>query len=267
MIKKMMMAKVAEIEDTEYQVRGVEDVEDMDDLKSSIRNLGMLQPIVCVDSGERMQVVAGHRRYKAAKELGLDEVPVSVVYRDKEKTWAMSLSENFVRADLTPVEQAAAMKDLIDGGVYDIRELARLMRRTTRWIEEQIDLVDWPADVQLAVHLGQMSVSAAKNLAEIEDDAARGYLVKYAVENGATARITAAWLQAHRAGSMAESVEGVEPKGKVSPAAPIEPHCPCCICGQVIKMINLSYLPICADCNDQVIAAVRDNLRSGRVDS
>jgi len=263
MSQEMKMVKIDEIEDKEYQVRSGNDDAAMEDLKSSIRNLGVLQPILCKCDNERFTVVAGHRRYQAAVEIGLEMVPIIIMAGIDEKCWAATISENFIRNDLTPVEQAAAIKDVIDNEVYTKEGLARIMHRSPGWVADQISMCDWPNDVLKSIHDGKISVSAAKNLAKIEDQVAREHLLHYAVENGATARITVAWLQAHQAGAEMQNLEQIEPNGQDITASHIEPHAPCCICGDLLKMINLSYLPICANCNDQVITAVKRELRGG----
>lgn len=236
------------IEAGEYAQRVDSEDEGIGELAASIRRLGLLVPIVVLRHGDTFVLVAGHRRVMAAKDAGLKVVPAVVRESGGSEAKEVSFAENLFRKDLSPVELAAAITDAYQTETLTIDQLAEGLHRSAHWVQAQISLVSWPADVLEAIHNGKLSVAAASNLALVHDDIYRGFLVRQAVENGATARATAAWLQAWR--SMAPPEEAVtrEPVPAGERATPAVPQAPCIVCGNVFRTDELSHVPVCVRC-------------------
>jgi len=228
--------------------------EAINDLTSSISRIGIQCPLVVTKDGDFFHVVFGHRRYRAAQLAGLKVVPCIVRTVDESQVKEISFAENFFRADLSAVEQASAIKDVLDIGALTIEQIAAGFHRTAYWVTRQLDLLQWPGDVLGAIHTGHISVAAGSNLALITDDVYRDFLVKNAVENGATARTTAAWLQAWRAMVPPQQAVSQEPEAGHSSPPPAVPQAPCMICSNVFRSDELSHIPVCVTC----IRAVRE---------
>jgi ParB family chromosome partitioning protein len=256
-IKNLMMIPIEQISGGEYEVRAKDEDENFKELLISIKENGILQPIICIPDLDGFKVLAGHRRLRAAKILEIEKVPVAVVDDKGQDSWSVALDENLCRLDMSPMEIAAAAADMIEYGVKTKEEVAKIFRKTTSWVGERIMMLEWPGEIQQAVHHKKIAVSAAKNLALIEDELQRQTLLDFAVESGATARTTAAWLQAYRAGASLREPEKIEPTPGRPGQQTIEPHTPCVICDKMMRMIELSYLPICGDCQDLVLKAIR----------
>ena len=233
--------------------------EDLDSLVASIGRVGMLVPIVAVRKKDGFVVVAGHRRLRAAVRLGMRTVPVIVQEMEAAKRAEVSFAENMFRKDLSPLELGCAVKDCLDNKIMTVEELVGGLHRTAEWIRRMVAMLDWPEEVLQAIHIGSMSISAAHNLAMVDDDTYRAFLVKNAVEQGATARTTAAWLQAYRAMQPAELAVTAEPGPGGSPPQPMVPQAPCLCCGDVFRTDELSHVPVCARC----IQAIRSIGQSG----
>lgn len=247
------MAEIIEVEiskiDTGFHKQRMEvDDEAINDLTCSIRRIGMLVPLVARLDGDRYVLIAGHRRLRAAELCGLDKVPVLLRETGVEDGAEVAFAENFFRADLSAVEQACAIKDVIDTGALTIDQVAVGFHRTPDWVRRQLSILDWPDDVLDALHSGRISVSAASNIALITEDTYRSFLVKNAVENGATARTTAAWLQAFRAMAPVDAALNAEPVAQGSPSTPAVPQAPCICCGNVFRTDELSHVPVCVGC-------------------
>ncbi|MBA7494518.1 Nucleoid occlusion protein [subsurface metagenome] len=239
---------VKDIKVGDHALRASEDDEGIDELAASIRRVGVLVPLVCRDESGVLCLVAGHRRLKAAERVGLEAVPVVVGDYSDAKAKEVSFAENMFRADLTAVEIAAGMKDVLENGVMEIDELAKAVHRSTNWVGRMIALLAWPADVLAAIHAGWLSVSAANNLALITDDVYRDFLLRNAFDSGATARTTAAWLQAWRSFQPPEAALQTEPGTAGSPPQPAVPQAPCICCGNVFRTDELSHVPACVSC-------------------
>ncbi|MBA7552387.1 Stage 0 sporulation protein J [subsurface metagenome] len=238
----------------EHRTRLEGDDSGVEELAASIRRIGLINPLVVQREGESYILVAGHRRLAAVRILGDERVRCIIRADSAVKVKEVALAENLFRLDLSPVEQACAIKDILEKGVMTVPEIARAMHRSENWVGRQIAMLAWPEDVLQIIHAGQLSVSAAANIALVEEDTYREFLLRNAVESGATARTTAAWLQAWRAAQPQEEAVHAEPVPPGVSTTPAVPQAPCLCCATVYRMDQLSHVPICPGC----IRLIRD---------
>lgn len=236
-----------------YAVRSGIEGQAFDELVSSVRRDGVLQPILVEREGDRFVVVAGHRRTAAARAVGLVEIPAVVVSGGEEIGWRGSFAENMYRADLSPVEEAAALRDCLEGGDLDVDGVAAVLGRSRAWVDGRLAILEWPEDVQMAVHAGSLSVGGAAQLAGIADGVYRAQLIEFARVNGASVRTCAAWRQAYEMGRLDRPGDIEVPEGSGSRVAAAVPYTPCVICGGQHKMAELSWLPVCGDCDGWIL--------------
>ena len=206
------MIPTVEINDQEYRMRATEDTPELDLLVESVGRLGILVPILVKPGLEGYVVIAGHRRLIAASVNRMPEVPCQVISEGDAAGWGGAFAENMCRADLTPVEEAAAICDALKGEDIGETEVAAMVHRSVDWVRERVTMLEWPREILEAVHAGQIAVSAARNLARIGDEAHRKALLDFAVEGGVTARVTAAWLQSWQAGQSLADPAAIEPE-------------------------------------------------------
>ena len=247
---------VSSIVTGEYALRLEAEDEAIDELAASIRRVGIIVPLVVAAEGDCFHLIAGHRRFAAARRIGLSKVPCCVREAGGAAGVEVSFAENFFRLDLSPVELAAGIKDVLTKGIMDVQALAKAMHRSAHWVNAQVALLSWPEDVLAAIHSGWLSVSAASNLALITEDEYRAFLLRNAADSGATARTTAAWLQAFRSMQPPEAAVVAEPVSGESRSTPMVPQAPCLGCGQVHRSDELSHVPMCGPC----IQAIREAL-------
>lgn len=253
-MRKIVEIPVEKIRAGEHVLRMSAEDETLFSLAASIRRIGVLVPLVVRKCDDGFDLVAGHRRLAAAVQVGLSSVPCIVGEYDQAQTSEVSLAENLFRQDLSPIEVAAGVKDIIDQGIMDVPAVAAALHYSEHWVARQIAILDWPADILEVVHNGKISVSAASNLALVNDDVYRDFLLRQAVESGATARTTAAWLQAYRSMAPASTAVTAEPVPPGERQTPMVPQAPCICCSQVFRTDELSHVPVCAGC----IRAIRD---------
>lgn len=255
--RELKNVAVIEINEDDYKMRESIGGEAFDELVSSVMRDGLLVPILLRPVDDGYTIVAGHRRFAAVSKLGWHFIPAQILGKDEEIGWGGAFAENMFRQDLTPLEEAAAVQDCIENGTYNIDTLSRALGRSVGWVESRLAMMKWPDDVLAVVHAGSLSVSAARNLAGIDDETHRSMLVEYAVSNGATARTTAAWLQSFEAGKMCSDPGEVQPLSANSVLPPIEPYTPCVMCSRKFKMVELRYTPICSDCSPLLVDLAR----------
>ncbi len=250
---------ISRIKVGEHAQRIDEEDPDVQALAASIRRVGLINPLVVVKQGDELVLLAGHRRIAACRLAGLGAVPCFVRDTKPDADAEISFAENFFRKDLSPVELAGALKDCLLKKTMTVEELAAGFNRSEHWVQSMIAIADWPPDVLAALHEKAISVSAASNLALVTDERYRNFLLCNAAEQGATARTTAAWLQAWRAMQPAEEAVTASPVALGAPQAPMVPQAPCLCCSQLFKVNEMSHVPVCGACV-QLLRTVGSNV-------
>ena len=153
-----------------FQPRKNFDKEKMEELKGSIKKHGIIQPIVVRKMANGYEIVAGERRLKAAKEIGLKKIPAIIKSFNNEKSLEISLVENIQREDLNPVEQANAFKRLTDEFNLTQQELAEVTGKSRALVTNTIRLLKLNPEIQKNISEGKISFGHAKLLLSIEDE-------------------------------------------------------------------------------------------------
>ena len=144
--------------------------EKMEELKESIKKHGIIQPIIVRKMANGYEIVAGERRLKAAKEIGLKKIPAIIKNFNNEKSLEIALVENIQREDLNPVEQANAFKRLIDEFNLTQQELAEATGKSRALVANTIRLLKLNPEIQKNISEGKISFGHAKLLLSIEDE-------------------------------------------------------------------------------------------------
>ncbi len=160
----IQMLAVASIEPHPHQPRRHFDEEALAELAASIASRGLIQPIVVRPQGERYQIVAGERRWRAAQKAQLHEVPVIIRDFSESETLEVAILENIQRLDLNAVEEAEAYKRLIDEFGHTQEELGRLVHKSRSHVANLLRLLDLPERVRVLVADGQLSMGHARAL-------------------------------------------------------------------------------------------------------
>jgi ParB family chromosome partitioning protein len=173
------------------QPRTVFDEESLEELKISIEEVGFLQPIVVREIGpQKYELVMGERRWRAAQALGRDVIPAIVRDTRDDAMLRDALLENIHRADLNPLEEAAAYQQLLDEFGATHEELARRIGRSRPQISNTIRLLNLPSAVQRRVAAGVLSAGHARALLSLEDLDQQETLAQRIVAEGISVRAT-----------------------------------------------------------------------------
>lgn len=170
------------------QPRTVFDEDALAELVFSIREVGLLQPIVVRPSGDGYELIAGERRLRAAREAGLDLIPAIVRTTDDDAMLRDALLENLHRANLNAIEEAAAYQQLLSDFGCTQDELARRIGRSRPQVTNTIRLLRLPPDIQLRVAAGVLSAGHARALLSLDDPAAMEALAARIVAEGLSVR-------------------------------------------------------------------------------
>jgi ParB family chromosome partitioning protein len=211
---------VAKIKQNPYQPRKAFDPDELGRLSESIKNHGILQPLVVRKVGDEFQLIAGERRLRAAQAAGLGEVPVHVVAFDDRQVFEAALVENIQRSDLNAIEKARGFKEYLDKfGITQEQLAAKLgLDRTT--VSNLLGLLNLVQEVQDAVRNAQISMGHAKILKGIADPARQVELCKETIMKGHSVHALEAIAKEQKAQATAEK----EPTGEAKPAAEKTAH-------------------------------------------
>jgi ParB/RepB/Spo0J family partition protein len=232
----------------DHEVRGAEDDPELASLAANIAENGLLEPLIVEDREGVLHLVAGHRRWSACNLARIPVVNVVVRKGSVQEMKRISWAENFHRKDLSAVQQARAIADVVADGTITIAEVAATFRRSVEWVKDQLEILSWPEDVQAAVHSRKLNVSAASNLAQIADPTYRAFLLQTAVNDGATARTTAGWLQGWQAQLPAGQVVLQEAPAGPPGAGPVLPLSLCLGCRGEFSPAGLCPVFVCPTC-------------------
>lgn len=158
------------IDNNSEQPRKKFDEDKLRELASSIEQHGVVQPIIVRKNGERYAIIAGERRFRAARMAGLNEVPVIVREMDEQEVLEVALIENLQREDLNPIEEAAAIRALMDEHDLTQEDVASRLGKSRPAIANTLRLLALPEKVQGLLLDGALQAGHARVLASIPDD-------------------------------------------------------------------------------------------------
>lgn len=166
---KLMEVDISDIIPNEAQPRKNFDKDELYDLSQSIRKYGIIQPLLLKKKEDKYEIIAGERRYRAAKDAGLSKVPAIVKDVSDEISSRIAIIENIQRKDLNPVEEAMSYKHLLDSQDLTQKELADEIGKSRQYIGNTIRLLKLDPRVLKLLEEEKISTSHGKNLLSIKD--------------------------------------------------------------------------------------------------
>ena len=168
--KEVIKISLNSIIPNRFQPRISFDEEALNELASSIKTYGILQPLILRPLGDKYEIIAGERRYKAATIAGLSEVPAILVNLDDQTSAELAIIENIQRKDLTAIEEAKSYKKLLDLGNYTQEQLAAKMGKNQSTIANKLRLLTLLPETQDALMNNSISERHARSLLQLKDE-------------------------------------------------------------------------------------------------
>ncbi len=163
---------VSDLIPNKFQPRKIFDEENLNELSNSIKERGILQPIIVRKSNGdsfKYEIIAGERRWLAAQKIGLHDVPVVIIEADDLKSLEFAIVENVQRHDLNPLEEAQGYKKLIDEFAYDQEKVSKFIGKSRSYITNSLRLLSLPSEVIKLIEAQQLSAGHAKILVGLEN--------------------------------------------------------------------------------------------------
>ena len=181
---------IEKVKPNKGQPRKTFDPDQLAELADSIRQNGILQPLLVRKKGSFYEIVAGERRYQAAQLAGLKEVPVIIREISDEDVFKLALIENLQRSDLSPLEEARGYRQLISEKDLTQEELAKILSKSRSAITNTLRLLDLPVEVQDLVEQGLLTAGHARAILAVPSEDGRIRLAQKVAEEHLSVRQT-----------------------------------------------------------------------------
>lgn len=245
--EQSIIINIGLVERPDPPVRDHFDEVELGRLVSSIRDEGILVPLLVRPKGDKFEVVDGDRRLKAAWEAGLREIPVLVRDLDDSQTHIHRMLANLDRHDPDPVSEAKYIAHIIASEIMTMEVLAQKLGRTMAWIEGRLTIAEMPPYMQEALSTQQMSLGVAMELHQIKEENTKERYFREAVRNGMTVHAAKlAVLQVN------ETIQSLQDQGQdVTPdvlpdiQAPIQVQC--MLSGELVPLDRTRMIRVSID--------------------
>ena len=182
------------------------------ELADSISKVGLLQPIIVRPMGEGYQIIAGERRWRAARQAGLERVPVRVLSKTDTEALELALIENLLRDDLNPIEESRGYRRLLTEYRMTQAELADKVSKSRSTITNALRLLDLPDEIQDLVYENKMSAGHARAILSVPDENSRLKLAERIVGDGLSVREVENLARLFAAGQVERAPRPITPK-------------------------------------------------------
>ena len=184
----VLYVNIEKIKTNQNQPRKVFGQEKLDELAQSIKRYGIVQPLVVTKNKDNYDLIAGERRLRAARSIGLSEVPVVIKEYDEQSKSEISLIENIQREDLNRLEQAQAYKELLDKYNLTQEQLAKNLGKSRSSITNTLRLLNLTDKVKEYIKNDELTEGHCKVLASIQNEELQNLLAQKIVDNGMSVR-------------------------------------------------------------------------------
>ncbi len=242
------------------ELRDQQDPAKLRDLADSMARRGLIQPIRVRAHDSRFQIVAGNRRFLAAQLLGWLTIPASPITGDRAGDLATSLHENLFRENLTVMEEAALVAHLHESEQMNAAAIARALNHTVEWAESRAALLQYPPQVQQALHTGTLGLSAARHLAQIDDEHYLATALDAARTQGMTERSAMEWARQYDLYKQAKAAGAPAATPTADLIASEAAKTICDLHGEMVYINTTKILRVCFDCLQAISAKLSPRL-------
>ncbi len=234
--------------------------EGMADLVKSIRDNGLINPIVVRKKGKKYELIAGYRRVLAHEKLGMEKILARVVQADDLKAERLKIDENREREDVNALDEGMYFLAIMRTYKWNQKELAQVCRYSEAYVSQRVSSTEWPEILRDAIIDEKINFSVARELAGVKDPGELEALVIMAVKSGVTPAVAAQWRQDanrelekfHMDGEPEMGAPEVGSSGRLTIA--------CRTCGSEEPVGDAETLTVCASCGRKISFAVKQGV-------
>lgn len=226
------------------------------ELSESMKEVGLIQPILLCEQDGKFEVVAGQRRWLAAKRLQWKTIRAEIRKLTRVQIAVIRANENLQREGLSPIEEAAVYTDLFDNHSLTMKMIADRMGKAVSHVKGRMDLLQMDSEVQKAIHTGKIAVRVARVLNTINDKKDLYRYLEIAVENGVTEAVAKLWTEEYRKGL--QYVHSEDRPGDSLPERQREEKyfTMCQTCEGAMEYKDMRTIKVCDKCYDLILKVV-----------
>lgn len=222
------------------------------DLVQSIKARGILYPLITMETPEGLLLVAGYRRYAAAKELDLATVPCICLKVGLDDAEILRLHENLYREDITPIAEAEAMHRLETTYHFTRSKIANLLGKSASYVTQRLQILSWHTRLKEALRLDHINYSVARELSSVSDEEQLRFMIDQIITSGASVRVVATWVQELKTSTPSPGAETKSSPPLAEPKPTSEEPTACYFCAQYLPVEQLTQIPVCPGCLDNI---------------
>ena len=261
---KLVNIPIDSIIEPEDQVRTDITLEVLQGLADSIKQHGIVTPLIVLEKGDKYEVVAGHRRYLASKMVNLSVLPCIVRELDQHGQDMVKLHENFFREDVNPIDEARYFVHLHLSQNLAYSEIARLCSRSDSYINSRVALLQGGTAVLAALEAGQINFSQANEINKATSENVRAELLRITIESGATVS-SLRIMRYDYEGVLRNQTQPVETENAEPGSYPDIKHligCPVCKGNYPVQLIY--PVSMCKGCYDGFLTGLKEADKVGQ---
>lgn len=241
-------------------IRKHDEEESLAELRNSIAELGLINPISVKKAGERYILIAGLRRYKAVVALRKEKIKAFVYAGREVKERAVMLHENLMREDVNIADEAEWVAELIKERGYKNTEAGRVLNRSEAWVRDRLKISEYSKPLRDALRDGTLPLSVIREFAKVDDINQHTFWVEYGTSSGVSVRTAKTWVEDFRLSqTMPTGGEEEIPLGDYIPEF-AQPKYTCQICDREGQPGSFRFVRICRDCMKIARAAMAEVL-------
>jgi len=245
----IQMLQLKQIDRPKVSGRDSMDPSKIIELAESIREKGLLEPIIVTPRNGRYEIVAGDRRYLAHEHLGIDKIPAVIKDVSDVDIIILRAVENLQRENLTPLEEARAYQTMREQCGMSVEEICKSTGKSKSTVKRMLGFWRMPDEFKVAVDRGGICLGVAEKLIEVDDPFLRSEWLRMAVQNGITTGVAELWVsdyQKSKAGKLHEGIGDVG-EGELNPE-PKPAYVTCQVCSGPVDIRVAKQIIGCPDC-------------------
>lgn len=255
--EKITHIPVDEVIEPKEAIRTVVAMEKLNGLADSIRQKGILEPLICVKIGDKYEITAGHRRYLAAKIAGCATLPCLVRKISEQDAALIKLHENYFREDINPIDEAKFFVQLHEKQNLAYTEIARLCCHSETYVMNRLQLLRADEGVKAALEAEQLNMSQALEIMKTHDEKIRAELLRITIESGAT--VSSLRIMRHDYESRGQELQPTgdipSAESKTYPTREYLFKCP--VCSESHTVNEMYPITVCKKCHDEFMKRIQ----------
>lgn len=250
---QIVMVPLKDIDRPAVSGRDLIDPRKILELAESIREKGLMEPVILTPRNGRFEIVAGDRRYLAHEHLGRDAIPAIIKELDDTELIVYRAIENLQRENLTPLEEARAYNTMREKCGMSVDEICKATGKVETTVKRYLRFWRMPDEFKEAVEHRGVSLGVAEVLMQVDDPGMRGYYLKLAVENGITVAVAELWLSEYRKSKENQLTLLRGDDGGGTPDFEYKPvYVTCMCCAGPVEIKEARQLVVCLPCLQRV---------------